>query len=112
VRTSGNQTVYPKKSRRSLVQLIQKIQTDILILEKQVDNQDCKNMILCLLKDTTIDIRKCLFTTYRGRKGDMEAMDTCTIDSGNLRALTSDMCLDVCLFKNHSIEYDDPFSTA
>ncbi|PWW72888.1 hypothetical protein C7212DRAFT_366058 [Tuber magnatum] len=117
-RTSANQTAYANKPGRSLLRSIQEMKNDILELRNKVDNQEYGTkalteelVILRPLKDTAVDIRRRFFATYRRREHGMEDEDPPTINSGNLRAHAGDVCLDICLFKNHLIECDVTFST-
>jgi gas vesicle protein len=132
--TPANQTAYANKPGRSLLRSIQKMENDILALQNKVDDEEHKTkalqnkakelqnkakelqnrvddqakelMILRPLTDTAVDIRKRFFATYRRREQEMEDKDHSIINSGNRRAHAGDVCLDVCLFRNHLIEYD------
>jgi len=55
--------------------------------------------ILRPLKGTAIDIRQHFFATYRRREDALKIDDPYIIDSGNLRAHTDDVILDVYLLR-------------
>ncbi|KAG0124303.1 hypothetical protein HOY82DRAFT_634397 [Tuber indicum] len=66
--------------------------------------------VLRPLKRTAVNIRERFFATYRRKKDALRIEDPFIIDSGNLRAHAGDVILEVCLFQNHLISFEETFS--
>ncbi|KAG0644537.1 hypothetical protein HOY80DRAFT_740295 [Tuber brumale] len=120
--TPAKQKAYANKAGRSLLRSIHKMESDIVDLQNKVHEQEDNHirstkylteelMILRPLKENAVAIRRRFFATHRRSQDEMEHDDPLTIDSGNKSAHRGDVCLDVCLFKNRLIEYDDTFCT-
>ncbi|PWW77705.1 hypothetical protein C7212DRAFT_342603 [Tuber magnatum] len=136
VRNSANpKTAYANEPGCSLPPSIQQMENQILALQKKTEDYEealkvegearkeatealeektqaltHEVTILHPLKGTAIDIQQCLFATYRGRQDAMRIDDPYIIDSGNLRAHAGDVILDIYLFKNHLIGFEESFS--
>jgi len=78
-------------------------------LENKIQTLTQELMILGPLRETAINIRERFYATYRRSQNEMRVDDPFIIDSGNRRAHAGDVNLDVLLFKNGLIAWEDTF---